>query len=156
METHHLNNFHKINQDIFIELCKEQNHKDELEFYWKNHNKLCCAAYLSKIKGKGNGQHFEYNVCLIKEIEEEKKNKFKENINYLGESSKKMEESVQKLKEIFKEINKCKDIFTKIRNMINEREDQLLIELDNIYDNTFFKEDIIKKEKKYQIKWMNY
>lgn len=46
-----------------------------------------------------------------------------------------MEESVQKLKEIFKEINKCKEeiklkilnIFTKIRNMINEREDQLLM-----------------------------
>ena len=32
--------------------------------------------------------------------------------------------------------------------MINEREDKLLSELDNVYNNTYFKEDLIKKGEK--------
>ena len=57
-------------------------------FYCKNHNKLCCAACLSKMKVNGYGQHFNCEVCLIKDIKKEKKNKLKENIKYLEESSK--------------------------------------------------------------------
>ena len=60
------------------------------------------------------------------------------------------------MKEIFKKINESKEeikfkiskIFTKIRNIVNEREDQLLKELDNLYDNSYFKEDLIKKGEK--------
>ena len=60
------------------------------------------------------------------------------------------------MKEIFKKINESKEeikfkiskIFTKIRNIVNEREDQLLKELDNLYDNSIFKEDLIKKGEK--------
>ena len=39
-------------------------------------------------------------------------------------------------------------IFTKIRNEINKREDELFSKLDNIYDNNYFKEDFIKKAEK--------
>ena len=36
----------------------------------------------------GYGQHFNCEVCLIKDIKDEKKNKLKENIKYLEDSSK--------------------------------------------------------------------
>ena len=104
----------------------------------------------------GYGQHFNCEVCLIKDIKDEKKNKLKENIKYLEDSSKNIIESVNKLKEIYEKINKSKEeiklkiskIFTKIRNIVNEREDKLLLELDNKFDEIYFKEDIIKKGEK--------
>ena len=43
---------------------------------------------------------------------------------------------------------KISNIFTKIRNLINEREDQHLSYIDNEYNNIFFKEDIIKHSEK--------
>ena len=45
-ENHHLNNLDN-NKDIFIEICEEKNHPNKLEFYCKNHNKLCCVACIS-------------------------------------------------------------------------------------------------------------
>ena len=155
-DTHHINYLSKNNQEIFTGLCQELNHKNKLEFYFKNHNKLCCAACLCKIKGNSFGQHFDCDVCLIKEIKEEKKSKLNENLKYLEELSKNINESMKKLKEIYEKINESKEeiklkiskIFTKIRNVINEREDQLLLELDNIYVKSYFKEDIIKKGEK--------
>ena len=72
LKNHLISNLDKNEEELFTNICKEQNHEDQLEFYCKNHNKLCCAACLSKIKGKGNGQHFNCNVCLIEEIKEEK------------------------------------------------------------------------------------
>ena len=156
LDTHHLINLEQHNHEIFTGLCQEVNHKNKLEYYCKNHNKLCCAACLCKIKSSGNGEHHDCDVCLIKEIKEEKKNKLNENVKYLEEISKNIFESINKLKEIYQKINESKEemklkisaTFTKIRNMINEREDQLLKELDNIYDNSYFKEDVIKKGEK--------
>ena len=155
-DTHHINYLSKNNQEIFTGLCQELNHKNKLEFYFKNHNKLCCAACLCKIKGNSFGQHFDCDVCLIKEIKEEKKSKLNENLKYLEELSKNINESMKKLKEIYEKINESKEeiklkilnVFTKIRTIINEREDLLLKEVDRIYDSTYFKEDIIKKGKK--------
>ena len=157
LESHPMYNLgENNNQEIFTGLCPELNHKDNLMFYCKNYNKLCCAACLSKMKENGYGQHFNCEVCLIKDIKEEKKNKLKENIKYLEDSSKNIIESINKLKEIFEKINKSKEeiklkiakIFTKIRNIVNEREDELLSELDNKYEEVYFKEDIIKKGEK--------
>ena len=42
-------------------------------------------ACLCKIKEEGYGQHFDCNVTHIKEIENEKRDKLKENINNLEE-----------------------------------------------------------------------
>lgn len=39
-------------------------------------------------------------------------------------------------------------IFTKIRTTINEREDEILEEVEKLYDELFFKEDIIKISEK--------
>ena len=157
LDSHSLYNLSENNnQEIFTGLCQELNHKDSLMFYCKNHNKLCCAACLSKMKVNGYGQHFNCEVCLIKDIKDEKKNKLKENIKYLEDSSKNIIESVNKLKEIYEKINKSKEeiklkiskIFTKIRNVVNEREDKLLSEVDNKFDESYFKDDIIKKGEK--------
>ena len=43
---------------------------------------------------------------------------------------------------------KVQNIFTKIRNALNDREIQLLFEIDNIYKNKYFDENIIKKGEK--------
>ena len=43
-------------------------------------------------------------------------------------------------------------IFTTIRTKINEREDELLSEVDKKYDELYFKEDIIKEGTKLPIK----
>ena len=147
------NEINDLNKEDNSSFCKEQNHKNKLEFYCKNHNKLCWAACLSKITGNGYGQHFNCEVCLIKEIKEEKKNKLKENVKYLEESTKNMEELLKNLKDIYEKINASKEekklkisnIFNQIKNIINKREEQLLLDLDNTYDNIYFKEDLIKK-----------
>ena len=39
-------------------------------------------------------------------------------------------------------------IFTKIRNELNEREDLLLLEIDECFNNSFFNEDFIKQSEK--------
>ena len=135
LEIHKRCNLDKDLEGIFTFKCKEQNHKDELEFYCKYHNILVCAACISKIKGKGKGQHNNCDVCLIEEIEEEKKNNLKENITYLEEFSDKVQNSINESKKVFEKINNKKQelklkiftIFTKIRNTLNEREEQLLL-----------------------------
>ena len=60
-------------EEIFTGKCNVSNHKMELEYFCRTHNKLCCAACLSKIKDKENGKHHDCNVCLVEEIKEEKK-----------------------------------------------------------------------------------
>ena len=143
-------------EEIFTGYCKEINHPNKLEFFCKNHNKLCCAACLCKLNEKGVGQHKDCDVCIIEKIKEEKKNKLKENIKYLDDIQNKFIEDMNKLKEIFEKIEKDKDdlklkiqnIFTKIRNILNEREDQLFKEIDNICNDKYFNEDIIKNGEK--------
>ena len=142
--------------DIFIDKCKENNHITKLEFYCKKHNILCCLACISRIKEKGYGQHSDCEVCLIENIKDEKKNKLKENINQLEELSNQIEKSINEIKNIYEDINKNKEelklkiqnIFTKIRTVLNEKEDKLLLDIDNEYDNIYFKEDIIKESEK--------
>ena len=148
----------KDKKEINTGLCKEEKHKIELQYFCKTHNQLCCAACISKIKGKGNGQHTDCSVCYIEEVEEEKKNKLKENIQYLEEFSNKIENSINDLKKILEGINENKkelkkqiiNVFTKIRNIINEREDELLLNVDNEFNKMFFKEEFVMESEKLQ------
>ena len=151
-ENHHNYNLEKDIFEIFTGLCKKQKHKNELKYYCKEHNILCCAACISKIKDKENGQHKDCNVCNIEEIEKEKKKLLEENIKILDDFSNSIENSINEIKKIFENVNGSKEnlkmkiskIYTKIRDAINEREDELLLELDDIFNKTFFDEDIIK------------
>ena len=142
--------------DIFTGFCKEKEHFNKLKYFCKTHNQLCCSACITKIKGEGDGQHTDCEVCIIEEIKQEKKNKLKENIKYLEDLSLNFKQSIDKLKEIYENINKIKEeiklgilkIFTKIRNEVNNREDQIINELDKLFNNIYFDESLIRKSEK--------
>jgi hypothetical protein len=143
-------------KDIFTGYCKEEKHNNELVFFCKTHNQLCCAACLSKIRKKGNGQHSQCYVCEIEDIKNEKQITLKDNIKTLEDLSITLNDSINQLKAIFDRVNEDKEklktyiqqVFTKIRNIFNEKENKLLDEVDEQYDKLFFKEDIIKEFEK--------
>jgi len=145
---------------IFIDLCQQKNHNYKYEFFCKNHNTLCCSICISKIKDENHGQHTDCDVCFIKDIKNSKKNKLRENINNLEDLSNKFENSFNELKKVFEKINaekeelklKIQKIFTKLRNSLNEKEDELLLEIDETYNSVYFNEDIIKDSEKLPIK----
>ena len=150
-------NHHQLNLDkdieVFIDICQEDNHPMKLAYYCKDHNQLCCVCCIAKVEGNGYGQHKDCNICFIENIKEEKKNALKENIKYLEDVSKNLDNQIKELKNIFEKINvykedlklKVQNFFTKIRNALNEREDKLLLEIDNKYNDIFCNEDIIKE-----------
>ena len=81
-------------EEIFTGFCNEKNHYDKLEFFCKTHNQICCAACLCKIKKNEIGKHKDCDVCFIEDIKDEKKNKLKENIQYLEELFNTLQESI--------------------------------------------------------------
>ena len=151
-KTHHLYNLNN-DEEIFTGFCKEKEHQSKLKYYCKNHKQLCCAVCIAKLNEEGEGQHKDCEVCYIQKIKDEKKNKLKDNIKFLEELEKIFNESMDSLKKIVENIEKDKEdlkidiqnIFTKIRNTINKREDELLLEIDNLYKSKYFDENIIKK-----------
>ena len=154
-EDHHKMDLKENISEFFTGICKEPGHKTELEFYCKNHNKLCCACCISKIKEKDYGQHSECEVYSLEKIKDEKKNKLAENIKILEDLSAKIENSINELKKTTEKINENKEelklkiskIFTQIRSAINQREDELLLEVDKQYNKLFIDEEFIKKNK---------
>ena len=142
--------------EVFTGLCKEAKHSYELDYFCKTHNKLCCAKCIVKLKDKESGQHTDCDVCFIKDIENEKKNKLEENMKYLKDISNSLVDLIKELKQKFEKINENKEelkskiqkIFTNLRNAINEREDKLLLEVDEEFNKSYFKEDFIKKSEK--------
>ena len=155
-KSHNLLKIGKNNIEIFTGFCKEPNHINELKYFCKNHNKLCCAQCIIKIKDEENGQHSECNICVIKDIENLKKNNLKENIIKLENLSKNFQESINELKKQFELLNDSKEnlktniskIFTKIRSYLNEREDELLGDVDKQFNELFIREENIKKWEK--------
>ena len=150
--NHKLINIEKGNNEIFIEHCQEEGHNDKLEYFCKSHNQLCCAACIAKIKKNQNGKHKDCEVCIIEDIKEEKKNKIKENIKYLEELSNTVQNSIQELKNIYNSINdkkeeiklKIQQVFTKLRNELNNRENKLLSHVEQKF-NIFNDEKFVKK-----------
>jgi len=78
-KNHQQYSIDKNNNDIFIDICKQNGHEKKLEFYCKTHNKLCCPLHIVKLNENGYDQHKDCDVCSIKNIKEEKKNKLNEN-----------------------------------------------------------------------------
>ena len=148
-KTYNINNM----EEIFTGFCKEKDHPNKLRYFCRNHNKLCCGLCISKLNEEGEGQHKDCDVCYIEKIKEEKKKKLKDNIVNLEKLLIKFNESIDDLKKISSDVETNKDnlkleiqkYFTKIRTTLNEREDELLLEIDNIFNFYFFSEDIIKK-----------
>ncbi len=100
-QNHHSFILDKNINEIFTGFCKEENHYDKLNYFCKNHNKLCCSACIVKIKRKENGQHSDCNVCIIEDIKESKKNKLEENLKVLENLSNTLDDSIKRLKNIF-------------------------------------------------------
>ena len=156
-KDHHLFKLDKDITEIFTGFCKEENHYyEQLKYFCKTHNKLCCASCITKLIGEGNGQHTDCKICFIKDIKEEKKKKLGENIKILEDLSKNLEKTINDLKIILEQKIKNKDelkeniqkIFTKIRNVLNDREDELLLKVDKQFDKLYCNEDIIKQSEK--------
>ncbi len=152
-ENHQLINLDKNNNEIFIDLCKKIGHEKKFEFFCKTHNKLCCIGCITKIQEKGYGQHKDCDICIIENIKEEKKSKLNENMKSLKELTNDLEKNIDKLILILEIVNKTKEelklnvqkIFTEIRTVINEREDELLSGIDNEFSNNFCGDDIIEE-----------
>ena len=151
LSNHHSITLDKDTTKIFTGFCKIENHQIELDYFCKNHNILCCAKCITKIKSKGNGQHIDCNVCNYEDIIDEKKHNLKNNIKILEDLSNSLQSSINELKIITEKLRKNKEeiklniqkVFTKIRNALNNREDELLLEVDNEYAKLCFNEDIL-------------
>ena len=109
-ESHESFNLDKDISGIFTDVCKYENHFDKLEFYCKNHNQLCCLACICKIISEGYNQHKDCDVCKIKDIENEKKNKLNENIKCLEDLSNNLDKSINELKLLFEKFNENKEL----------------------------------------------
>lgn len=148
-QKHHIFNLNDSMNELLNEFCTEKNHSYKLEYFCKDHNQLCCLACISSLKDKTNGQHNSCDVCTVEKIENNKKNILKESIQYLSYVS----NSVDELKKTFKKINENKDIlkvkiqkvFKMIRDTLNDREFEILSEVDEQFDNLYFQEDIIRE-----------
>ena len=155
-ENHLLSKNDNDDPDLFTGYCKEENHLELLEFFCKNHNKLCCSSCICKIKSKKYGKHKDCDVCIINDIKEEKKSRLKENIKHLEEISNNIKEAINSIKIIYDKMSEKKEelklnvqkIFTKIRNTINNREDELLLEIDKKYEEFYLKEESMKEIEK--------
>ena len=155
-KDYHNNLINRNHNQIFNkennEICLEKNHQEKLEYFCRTHNKLCCRACVTKIKGLGNGQHSECDICFVKDITDERKNLLEQNIIYLKNNRTTFDSLINKLKEAYKEISDKKEklkiriqkFFTKIRNEINKREDQLLLIVEQVYENYFFNKNFSK------------
>ena len=155
-KDHQIYNIDAKDNEIFNEFCKENDHFIKLEYFCRTHNILCCARCITKIKNEKNGKHTDCNICNIEDIVEEKRSKFNENIETLKQLSDTIDESINEMKNIIDNFGekkneikmKIQQSFIKIRTELNNKEDQLLSELDNFFDNTFFKEDIMEEIEK--------
>ena len=83
LENHRVFNIEYYMKESFTGFCKEENHVNELEYFCKNHNILCCVACIAKVKTKINGKHADCIVYKLDDIINEKKTKLNENINNL-------------------------------------------------------------------------
>ena len=151
-QQHKVINYNDIKtKELFTGLCKEDSHQSELDYFCKNHNILVCAKCIVKINDKNKGKHSNCSICTIDEIKNEKINNLKNNIMTLENLSKTLEQSINKIKKIFENVIerreelkiKVQKLFTKIRNELNKREEQLLYDVDIFFENNFLKEETI-------------
>jgi len=90
-------------------------------------------------------------------------NELNNNINYLEKITSPFQNSINELKIIFEKANekkeeiklKIQETFTKLRNCINNKEDELFIELENKFEELFLKEGKIKEYEKLPNKLKN-
>jgi len=154
-DTHRL---HKLDKNVMNikDLIEQAMKINEINFFCKTHNKLCYRKCKQKFKEEDNHNDDKCDIYLINYVEEDKRNQLKNNIQYLENLLNNLKDNANKLKEMSDIINEKKEnlkvkiqkIFTKIRNAINDREEELFSEIDANYDDLFFQKDIIKEGEK--------
>ena len=100
-KNHNTNLINEGYKEIFTGYCREKNHLEIVEFFCKNHNKLCCSSCICKIKNEKYGQHTDCEVCHINDIKEKKKSDLKNNIKILEDLSNNINESINKIKLLY-------------------------------------------------------
>ena len=177
--NHHLIDLSGENANILDWFCKEENHSNKLEYFCKTHNILCCLSCIGKESNIENAKHKNCEFCKIEEIKEEKKINLEKMIKILEDLSNKIKEKNEsnRLKDFYEKMDKLKEelkskilkIMTKIRNKLNEREDELISQLESTFSNLCppqktIKEyenipikikDILEKKKEIDKKWNN-
>ena len=108
-QNHKSFNLDKDIKEIFTGYCKVENHQNELDYFCKTHNVLCCAKCIAKIKSNRNGQHTDCNVCNYEDIIDEKKENLKNNIKILEDLLNTLQSSIDELKIIYEKITKDKE-----------------------------------------------
>ena len=146
--------------DIFTGICYEHDHLNKLEYFCKTHNKLCCAKCITKIKDENNGQHKDCDINSLKETKIEKEKKFKENYDNFEEIKKSLGDISDKINIFQEKNNKRKEDlileiekeFEILKSALNERENQLLVEVDELFKKSSFEEEIIEENEKLPLK----
>ena len=150
-KNHHIINISENIENIFTGFCKEENHSScKLDYFCKLHNLLCCSSCIEK---NSNSKHANCTICRIEEIKEEKKLNFENNIKTLENISNNMNESVDKIKNFYEKVQEIKEnmkskimkVITNIRNKLNEREDEILKEIDTTFLKISPDEKMIKE-----------
>ena len=103
-KSHHVFQIDKNADELFTGFCQEKDHRNKLEFICKDHNILCCAVCISKIKTREYGKHFDCNVCDINDICDEKKKNLSNNIKTLENLTNIYQALVNELKKYIKLI----------------------------------------------------
>ena len=161
-----LNNINsEFSTDIFTGFCPiEKHHQIELDYFCKTHNELCCAACIAKIKDKENGQHRDCEVYTLQKIKEEKKAELNKNIIFLENLKRQYNNKYEELKDIYQDILNEKEelklyiqkIFEVIKNNLIQREKQLLLDIDNKFNELFKGEEYLKQSEKLPEKISSY
>ena len=89
----------------------------------------------------------------FKKIKKRKTKILEENIKNLEDLSNKIEQTINELKIMLESIDKNKEdlktkikaMFTKLRNELNKREDELLLETDKLFEELILEEEIVEK-----------
>ena len=147
-DKHHLLDITENDGNIFTGLCTEENHSDKLDHFCKTHNQLCCISCIGT-----NSKHNNCQFCKIEDIKEEKKENLEKNVKALDDISNNLKESLIKLKDFSEKIEEQKEelkskimkTMTSIRNKLNEREDELLSNLESIFLDIYPSESIIQE-----------
>ena len=140
--NHHLLELTSNISEIFSYICKEDLNK--LEYFCKTDNQLICSSC------KDN-KHKDCEICKVEEIKEEKNENLNKYFNELENISENIKEKVNLAKDFYEKMDLLKEelkskimkIITNVRNKLNEREDELISEVDNIFSNLCPEEKLI-------------
>ena len=121
--------------------------------FCKTHNRI----YYIDSEEENDEYHIDCDTCLIKNIEEEKRKLLKEHIRTLEYLLKESKYLSEKFHEVIDEIYEKKEevklqlqkVFTRLRNAINDREDQILLEIDQTFEDLYLNKDIIDENRKF-------